>query len=644
LPSCSWKYFPYPSFKPNQEALLTAVSVAINNNSHVAIDGASGLGKTVGALAGALHACKPRGLRILYAARTYKELDRVVEELVEINKREKVSGISIRGRSETCVNDAVLRLSRDPKTVAELCSDLTKDHKCPFYENMDDRGRLVRSLRDEFLASPTSAYQLISSMRENELCPYEMIKLLLPHVDVVALSYAYLFDRKIRESFLKRLGGGEGRSLSQYVAILDEAHNLPDTANEYESDSIASISVNMAAQEAGTYGKPDVERFAESMLKLIKANAPGEHATDFKALAEAAIKDARISEDPGVFLEETHEFGEKIKLDLLAAGRLPRSYIHRLGEFFLKGWETSGSPRYAHLIYTEEKERGRSGGESIYICEIVSLDPRSATSDVISSVASSVSMSGTLEDLDSYCRVVGLPDGCSKVTLPSPFGEHQTLVLVCRGISTLYDTRGAESYERMVSKISEVTRNTPANTGIFCSSYGILSGLLSAGLEKAVAKPLYLERQRIQSTEQDRLLEDYKGMSKRGGAVLAGVMGGRFSEGEDYPGDEMNSVVIVGVPYPKPTAKVNAQISYYESIFPGKGREYGYIIPAMRKASQAAGRPFRNLDDRGVVVFMDYRYSSGYVKRFLPAWLKGRIHEVDDAPGVLERVVRDFYQ
>jgi len=210
--------------------------------------------------------------------------------------------------------------------------------------------------------------------------------------------------------------------------------------------------------------------------------------------------------------------------------------------------------------------------------------------------------------------------------------------------ATLYGMRGAESYSKMVSKISEVVRNTPANTGIFCSSYGVLDGLISAGLEKAAAKPLYLERQRIKSTEQDQLLDEYKAMSKRGGAVLAGVMGGRFSEGEDYPGDEMNSVVIVGVPYPKPTAKVNAQISYYESIFPGKGREYGYIIPAMRKASQAAGRPFRNLDDRGVVVFMDYRFSTGYVRRFLPAWIKERIHEVDDAPGALERVVRDFYQ
>ncbi|MDH7556345.1 MAG: helicase C-terminal domain-containing protein, partial [Candidatus Methanosuratincola sp.] len=139
-------------------------------------------------------------------------------------------------------------------------------------------------------------------------------------------------------------------------------------------------------------------------------------------------------------------------------------------------------------------------------------------------------------------------------------------------------------------------------------------------------------------------LEEYKSMARSGGAVLLGVTGGRFSEGEDYPGDEMNSVVIVGVPYPKPTAKVNAQISYYESIFPGRGREYAYTIPAMRKASQAAGRPFRNLGDRGVVVFMDYRFASPYLRRLLPAWIRERITAVEDREGILSRLIRDFYR
>jgi Rad3-related DNA helicase len=90
----------------------------------------------VGALAGGLQACKEQDRCILYTARTYKELDRVVEELVAINRKEKVSGISIRGRSEMCVNDAVIRLSRDSRTLMELCSDLVESGKCPYYSNL----------------------------------------------------------------------------------------------------------------------------------------------------------------------------------------------------------------------------------------------------------------------------------------------------------------------------------------------------------------------------------------------------------------------------------------------------------------------------------------------------------------------------
>jgi DNA excision repair protein ERCC-2 len=252
-------------------------------------------------------------------------------------------------------------------------------------------------------------------------------------------------------------------------------------------------------------------------------------------------------------------------------------------------------------------------------------------------------MSGTLEDMESYRAVMGLPENTIKTALPSPFTDEQVLVLSCKGVSTIYEKRSPEIYKRMVSKISEVVRSTPGNTGIFCSSYEVMDGLLGAGLQRSITKPLFVEKQKARSLEQDRLVEEFKKMSKHGGAVLLGVMGGRFSEGEDYPGDEMNSVIIVGVPYPKPSARVNAQIKYYESLFPNKGMEYGYIIPAMRRASQAAGRPFRNLDDRGVIVFLDYRFSTKYLKRFLPYWISSKLITVEDSEGVLEKIVLEFY-
>lgn len=644
----SWLYFPYPSFKPNQERLLSTVYEAVKENRHAIVDGASGLGKTAGALGGALQICKERDLKILYAARTYKELDRVIEELTAISRKAKVSGVSIRGRAEMCVNDAVLRLSRDSRTIKELCSDLTGSRRCKYYCNLDDDSKTVRYLYESFLDSPTPAFDLIQRCRENELCPYEMAKFLLPNVDVVALSYAYIFSRDIRETFMKRLR----RPLSQYVLVLDEAHNLPDLANEYEGDRLSSAVISLAVSEAENYGKADIRRFAEALLRIlggaegsqgqvpIQAQGQGERLLDLRSLAEGALKEARIKDDLPLLLEEGHAFGEKIKSLLLAKGKVPRSYIHRLCEFFQRSVETSGKPQFVHLAVSGRRE---GSSEPVTQLEIVSLDPRSATAEVLKEVPSSISMSGTLENMEAYGAVVGIPSGAAKVTLPSPFSEDQTMVLVCRGVSTAYESRGPEAYVKMVSKVLEVVRSTPGGTGIFCSSYEVMEGLLSAGLKLSCPKPLFIERQRSRSTDHDRMLGEFKAASSAGGGVLLGVMGGRFSEGEDYPGDEMNSVVVVGVPYQKPSAKVGAQIDYYESIFPGRGKEYGYIIPAMRKASQAAGRPFRNLDDRGVIVFMDYRFSTAYLTRFLPEWIRGRLRLIDDESGALEAALSDFY-
>jgi len=47
-------------------------------------------------------------------------------------------------------------------------------------------------------------------------------------------------------------------------------------------------------------------------------------------------------------------------------------------------------------------------------------------------------------------------------------------------------------------------------------------------------------------------------------------------------------------------------------VLPGFSREYGYISPAMKKASQAAGRPIKTLDDKAAMIFLDYRFSTPY--------------------------------
>jgi DNA excision repair protein ERCC-2 len=148
----------------------------------------------------------------------------------------------------------------------------------------------------------------------------------------------------------------------------------------------------------------------------------------------------------------------------------------------------------------------------------------------------------------------------------------------------------------------------------------------------------------MSSKENEDLVAEFKTHAKRSGAVLLGAQGGRSSEGVDFPGDQMNSVAIVGVPYAEPTPKVKAQIGYFEKRFPGLGREYGYVIPAMKKASQAAGRPIRTLEDRAAMIFLDYRFSTRYCQRFLPLWIRENLRVLPSSNGAISRELDCFFR
>jgi DNA excision repair protein ERCC-2 len=104
------------------------------------------------------------------------------------------------------------------------------------------------------------------------------------------------------------------------------------------------------------------------------------------------------------------------------------------------------------------------------------------------------------------------------------------------------------------------------------------------------------------------LVSDFKSCGNGDGnsAAIFTVMGGRISEGMDFPAEQLEIAVIVGIPYPKPTARQRGLQNYYDQKF-GKGWEYTVQAPAARKMLQAIGRLIRNENDRGVAVILDKR-------------------------------------
>ena len=83
-------------------------------------------------------------------------------------------------------------------------------------------------------------------------------------------------------------------------------------------------------------------------------------------------------------------------------------------------------------------------------------------------------------------------------------------------------------------------------------------------------------------------------------------MGGRISEGMDFPAEQLEIAIIVGIPYPKPTARQRGLQRYYDLKF-GKGWEYTVNAPTARKLLQSIGRLIRDDNDKGVAVILDIR-------------------------------------
>jgi len=631
------EFFPYREVRPFQDTFVNTVFEAVVNHRHVLIEGSNGLGKTVAALSACLPVAQERDLQILYVAKTHRQHDRVMEELNAIARRQDVSGLSIRGRTDMCFHPFITRHATDAKSAMEICELLKAREQCPYHANIKSKEDRFNDVRAHVSSKVYKASEVQEICRAEGFCPYELVKQALAAVDVAALSYMYVFDPTIRGPFLKHLD----KSLNEVVLIVDEAHNLPDTAVEIASDSLTVFAIRQAQLEAEKFRQRDTADFANKFRILTERMATQIEKESYVPplqLIDVIKKKIGISE-PDIFFEEIHETGDLVRQQLLKQGKYPRSYIHRVGEFLLKWLETSEDNAYTHVL---SKYVAKTGAPSAKL-EVVALDPAKVTEPVFSSVHCSVCMSGTLQPLESYVKVTHLPASTVREAVPSPFPREHILSLACCGVTTAMQQRTPSMYKKLVKRIMEVAHSTPANVGVFTASYEVLEQLLVAELKNALEKPLLYEHRGMSSRENDRLIARFKSYAKRGGAVLLGVQGGRSSEGADYPGDQMNSVAVVGVPYAEPTTKIGAQIKYYENCFPGHGREYGYVVPALKKAAQAAGRPIRSLEDRGAIVFLDYRFATAYCQHFLPLWIKRGMKTLPDEDNAITQELTKFY-
>jgi len=351
------------------------------------------------------------------------------------------------------------------------------------------------------------------------------------------------------------------------------------------------------------------------------------------------------------FLEELDTLYGSFDSKTKDKARISQNQIPFLVKFWLNWFKKCESEKY-FFCYNVKSFNKRK----FISLEIVALDPREITLSLFKGSYSCLNLTGTVNPY-VFNNLTGLnykfkndtngnsnegTKGYTEILADSPFKSRNIKALITEGINTGRDSRTPATYKKMISSILEVVESTPGNVGVFCASYKILNDLRMNGITAAIkSKQLFVEQPNLNASENALLLSNFKNQSKKGGAVLLGVCGGRNSEGEDYPGDFMNAVMIAGLPYHLPTPRVQAKISYYNKVFRNQGWLFAYLYPAMQRANQASGRPIRKENDKGAIIFMDSRFKDKM--NWISDWVKKEIKIVPDRRGVLKNELTQFW-
>jgi len=276
---------------------------------------------------------------------------------------------------------------------------------------------------------------------------------------------------------------------------------------------------------------------------------------------------------------------------------------------FLKAWKGPNTG-FARIITRKFTKKGKPYYLLTYRC----LDPSLITQELAKETKFILLMSGTLSPTSMYKDLLNIKS--DEIELKNPFPQENRLNIIIPDTSTKYTLRSETMYKKIASYLANITSLIDGNSLIFFPSYSMRDEI-NKHFSTISEKTTFLEYPGLSKQEKEEIITKFKSYKKTG-AVLLAASAGSFGEGIDLPGDLLKSVIIVGLPLSKPDLETKELISYYDEKF-NKGWDYGYTYPAIIKTLQNAGRCIRSQDDKGVIIFLDERYTwTNYRKCFPP--------------------------
>ena len=631
------RYLAHEKARPGQLEMIHDCLGALSSRGYHLAAAPTGIGKTAAALSAAIEVARSVAVpkKILFLTSRQSQHKIVVDTVRKLNRRLKenlrpVTVVDIIGRESMC--EVV-----DIQTGRCLCEQGSSE---------GSRARSKEDLRGFLLREPRHVYETVQHAKISSVCAWQVCRSTVKDCDVLVCDYNHLFDDRIREGSLSSMG----ITLQDSIIVVDEAHNLPDRIRmgmerrftptvirnagidlEEYSETLAETTSALATD--GPMQRASLATWALHVMKACRRgfseffrellNEPAEfdeRQVDMVRIrhifmqacdeVEGKIGQQKLDSEPAHFIDPPATGLKRLNIlrDVLLEVEIKIENdedtnndidAHRIGQLLddmLRFGETSA------LVYVHDA-KGKEGRITSHL-----LDPGLVSGPVFQRCSGSILMSGTLYPPTMYADLLGI--GQEKTTsrqYESPFANQRRPIIVAKDVTTRYQERSYENTLRIRSHLQALCDASPGHVAVFTPSYSMLNDYIGEGHFKGVI--LRMEDRTWSKNDVDQILDVLEREKKAGRRVLlAGVFGGRLSEGIDYRNGLLDAVACIGIPNPPPSIHQKSLRTYIEERF-GRANAWRYAStqPAINSILQAMGRPIRSIADRALILLLDKR-------------------------------------
>jgi len=635
--------------RPGQIDMIRECRESLRNKGHHIAAAPTGIGKTAASIAAALEVAMNTSTKphILFLTGRQSQHKIVIETVRKINSRlgnthRDIKVVDIIGRESMC--EVV-----DIQTGRCLCEQGSSESA---------RARLKEDVRNYILQEPRHVFDIVEKSKTFGVCAWQTCRSAVKDCDILVCDYNHVFAEQVRENSLPSMGV----SLQNSIIIVDEAHNLPDRIRMSMERVITPIIVRNAAMEleefmgsleniamrSSSNSSPQLLEdvsWAFEVIKLLRVKM----ANYFKTLHEKVNEDeesiVKIDDFTKLIHAACNEYegvSGQMKLDSendFQAKSPTQNRFEKLAYTLsqvsveVEDDEDSSEPdahRISHIV-----ESIIRFGNTTALCMVFSpkgkegkitthlLDPGILSGPLFSKSAGSILMSGTLHPPSMYADILALPKNLTtKTSYVSPFAGERRPVLVARDVTTKYNQRSEDMWNKIRAHIQALIEHSEDHIAVFCPSYRLLDEILGGIFFSGVTK--ITESRDWVKDDIDRVVAKLKNERKNGNRVLlCGVFGARLSEGIDYDDGVLGSVVCIGIPNPPPSVLSDSLKEYISDKF-GSQNAWRYTVtqPAINAILQAMGRPIRSVEDRALILLLDNRNDNRIYRECYPHAMK----------------------